>query len=116
MRCSSAMSRFAATRANRGNGIAALTLSQGRGTAALAQRHPAMKAGQAIYVDRCSACPPRNGVGAATIFPPLKDSPIVQSTDPTTLIRVVLHGTQNVATPAAPTGPAMPALGWVLSD
>lgn len=77
---------------------------------------PAMKAGQAIYVDQCSACHNRDGSGVPGIFPALKGNPDVQSDDPTTLVRVVLHGTQNVATPEAPTGPSMPAYGWQLND
>lgn len=77
---------------------------------------PAMRAGQAIYVDNCSACHAADGSGVPNLIPPLKDSPIVQSADPTTLARVVLHGTQNVATAQAPTGPSMPAMGWKLTD
>jgi mono/diheme cytochrome c family protein len=77
---------------------------------------PAMRAGEAIYVDQCAACHNMMGTGEANIFPPLKDSPIVQSDQPTSLIRVVIHGTRNVATPEAPTGAAMPAYGWKLSD
>jgi mono/diheme cytochrome c family protein len=83
---------------------------------AIAASDPAMKTGQAIYVDTCSACHGRDGMGVAKLFPPLKDSPTVQSPDPTTLGRVVLHGTQNVATATAPTGPSMPAFGWKLTD
>jgi len=83
---------------------------------AIAQNDPAMKQGQAIYVDECSACHARNGAGASNIFPALKASPIVQSEDPMTLARVVLYGTQNVATAATPTGPSMPAFGWKLTD
>jgi mono/diheme cytochrome c family protein len=75
-----------------------------------------MKVGEAIYIDQCAACHDRTGVGANDIFPPLKNSPIVQQPDPTTLARVVLHGTQNVATAEAPTGPAMPAFGWKFTD
>jgi mono/diheme cytochrome c family protein len=40
----------------------------------------------------------------------------VQSDDPTTLIRVVLGGSQGVATAGAPTSPAMPSFGWRLND
>jgi len=47
---------------------------------------------------------------------PLKDSPVVQAEDPTTLLQIVIHGTRNVATDPAPTAPAMPAFGWRLSD
>jgi mono/diheme cytochrome c family protein len=83
---------------------------------AIAQNDAAMKQGQAIYVDECSACHARNGAGAPHIFPALNDSAIVQSADPTSLARVVLHGTQNVATAEAPTSPAMPAFGWKLTD
>jgi mono/diheme cytochrome c family protein len=83
---------------------------------AVAASDPAMKAGQAIYVDNCSACHGRDGRGVAKLFPPLKNSATVQSTDPTTLGRVLLHGTQNVATATAPTGPSMPAFGWKLTD
>ncbi len=83
---------------------------------AVARSDPAMRSGEAIYADECSACHAMNGAGAKNMFPALKDSPIVQSRDPTTLIRVVLHGTRNVATDHSPTGPAMPTFGWKLSD
>jgi hypothetical protein len=43
-------------------------------------------------------------------------SDVVQSTDPTSLIRVVLIGSRAVSTSAAPTAPAMPAFGWNLND
>ncbi|HEX4192416.1 MAG TPA: cytochrome c [Stellaceae bacterium] len=83
---------------------------------AVASTDPAMRAGQAIYIDNCSACHARDGSGVAKLIPPLKDSPNVQSPDATSLGRVVLHGTQSVATAAAPTGPSMPAFGWKLTD
>ena len=85
-------------------------------SASLNQSDSAMKVGEAVYIDQCAACHDRTGVGAKDIFPPLKGSPIVQQADPTTLARVVLHGTQNVATAEAPTGPAMPAFGWKFTD
>ena len=75
-----------------------------------------MRAGQAIYVDNCAACHASAGTGIAQLFPALKGSPSVQSADPASLIRVVLRGAQSVATDPAPTGPAMPAFGWKLSD
>ena len=40
----------------------------------------------------------------------------MQSTDPTSLIRVVLGGTRSVATDKASTAPAMPAFGATLDD
>ncbi|GGB06246.1 alcohol dehydrogenase [Brucella endophytica] len=75
-----------------------------------------MIAGGAIYKDTCSACHQDSGKGAARLFPSLAGSAIVQSVDPTTLIRVVLAGSRGAATSAAPTAPAMPSFAWRLSD
>ncbi|HWD60411.1 MAG TPA: cytochrome c [Stellaceae bacterium] len=82
----------------------------------VASSDPAMKAGAAIYADECSACHAPHGAGIANLFPRLAGSPSVQSTDPTSLIRVVLAGTQSVATDHAPTAPSMPAFGETLDD
>ena len=75
-----------------------------------------MVAGKAIYEDRCAACHISSGAGVPNLFPRLAQAPLVQSTDPTSLIRVVLIGSRAAATSAAPTAPAMPAFGWNLSD
>jgi mono/diheme cytochrome c family protein len=82
----------------------------------LADSDRASKAGAAIYTDECSACHTPRGDGVAGLIPALAGSPAVQSADPTSLIRVVLSGTQSAATNAAPTAPAMPAFGWLLDD
>jgi mono/diheme cytochrome c family protein len=76
----------------------------------------AMVAGAAIYKDSCAACHKDNGMGETLLFPKLADSALVQSDDPTTLAHVVLTGSRAVATAGAPTGPAMPAFDWRLSD
>jgi mono/diheme cytochrome c family protein len=88
----------------------------GRAVAALAADNPRMVAGQAIYEDRCTACHSHSGAGVPGLFPRLASAPLVQSADPTSLIRVVLIGNRAVATSAAPTAPAMPAFGWNLND
>ncbi len=75
-----------------------------------------MQAGRAIYLDNCAACHTATGAGIPRLFPTLSGSAVVQSPDPVTLARVVLIGAQAVATAEAPTGPAMPAFGWKLSD
>lgn len=82
----------------------------------VATSDPAMKAGGAIYADECSACHAPAGKGVANLFPSLAGSPNVQSVDPTSLIRVVLAGTQSVATDHAPTAPSMPAFGLTLDN
>ena len=75
-----------------------------------------MKLGAAIYADECSACHTPKGEGIAELFPALNGAPSVQSRGATSIIRVVLQGAKSVATVQAPTGPAMPAFGWMLSD
>ncbi len=50
------------------------------------------------------------------MFPALAGSGIVQSRDPTTLIRLILNGGQALATEAHPTPVSMPSFGWQLSD
>jgi len=75
-----------------------------------------MAAGKAIYLDRCSACHISTGAGQASLFPTLAKAPVINSTDPTSLIRVVLQGSQAAATTAKPTTPAMPSFGWNLGD
>jgi mono/diheme cytochrome c family protein len=77
---------------------------------------PAMKAGEAIYTDQCSACHMRSGKGIPRLFPSLAGAPTVQQPNVTSLERVVLQGAQSAATPGAVTGPAMPSYGWMLSD
>lgn len=75
-----------------------------------------MKVGEAIYSDRCSACHRSDGTGVAYLIPNLAQSSSVNSRLPLTALRVILQGARSVATPAEPTGPAMPAFGWQLND
>jgi mono/diheme cytochrome c family protein len=98
----------------------AVYLKDGQSTAAapqpVAADTPAMVAGKAIYADRCSACHVPNGEGVKNLFPKLAAAPLVNSSDPTSLIRVVLAGSRAGGTEAAPTAPAMPSFAWNLSD
>jgi mono/diheme cytochrome c family protein len=82
----------------------------------VAATNNAMRAGAAIYKDSCAVCHKDTGVGEINLFPRLAGSALVQSDDPTTLARVVLHGTRAVSTAGAPTAPAMPAFDWRLGD
>jgi mono/diheme cytochrome c family protein len=83
---------------------------------AVSAQDPAMQAGRAIYSDQCAACHTMDGTGIARLLPTLHGSPFVQQQKPDSLLRVVLDGTRAVSTELAPTAPAMPALGWKLSD
>ena len=75
-----------------------------------------MKVGAAIYADECAGCHTMNGRGSSGLFPLLDGSPVVQQTDPTTLLHVVLRGARSTATDEAPTGAAMPQFDWILND
>ena len=77
---------------------------------------PVMVAGGAIYRDQCSACHALDGHGVPQLFPSIRDSSIVRSDDPSSLIRIVLRGARSAATNKEPTAPGMPAYGWQLSD
>lgn len=85
-------------------------------TASVAPDQGVMKTGAQIYADECSGCHMPNGKGAAGLFPALSGSPVVQQTDPTSLLHVVLRGARSVGTKPAPTAPAMPQFAWVLND
>lgn len=82
----------------------------------LAANDARMQAGKAIFADQCSACHAKDGSGIAHMFPQLKGSPFVQQPNPTSLLQVTVNGTRAVATQERPTGPAMPAFGWKLSN
>jgi mono/diheme cytochrome c family protein len=84
--------------------------------APVAANDEAMRAGAAIYKDSCAACHRDAGTGEVHLFPRLAGSALVQSDDPTTLLRVVLQGTRAASTPDMPTAPAMPAFDWRLND
>jgi mono/diheme cytochrome c family protein len=75
-----------------------------------------MSAGQAIYADRCAGCHVATGTGVPNLFARLAQAPLVNSDDPTSLIRVVLAGSRAGATRTVATGPAMPSFAWNLSD
>ena len=101
--------------------IASYLKDNGKGVASarpepVAASTDAMRAGEAIYKDSCAACHKDSGEGEVNLFPRLAGSALVQSDDPTTLARVVLHGTRAVSTAGAPTAPAMPAFDWRLGD
>lgn len=84
--------------------------------APLPQNDPQMMAGQAIYRDQCAACHQIDGKGVARLFPSLADSSVARSDDPTSLLRLMLHGSRSVATKEEPTGPGMPSFAWQLNN
>ena len=75
-----------------------------------------MKAGEAIFVDECSACHLMHAQGQTLAFPPLARSANAQQADPTTALHIILAGAQAAPTGAAPTPFTMPAFAWKLDD
>ena len=82
----------------------------------LGEHEPIMVAGAALYRDLCSACHQQDGTGVPYLIPDLAHSSSVAASDPLTLVHVVIHGAQSVATPGEPTAPSMPAFGGELDD
>jgi mono/diheme cytochrome c family protein len=76
----------------------------------------AMRTGDAMYVDNCSTSHTESGTGLPGLFPPLKGNPVVQAPESSIVIRMVLEGGKNTVTAHPPTGAAMPAMAWKLSD
>lgn len=76
----------------------------------------AMKAGGAIYADRCAGCHAPRGEGVPNLFPRLAGAPSVNARKPASIVRVILRGTQSAATIGAPTGPGMPSFAWQFDD
>jgi mono/diheme cytochrome c family protein len=83
---------------------------------ALPASDPAMKAGEPIYKDSCSACHQAKGSGVPGLFTDLRAAASVRASDPLSLVRVVIEGAKTASTNGAPTGPAMPSYAWQLSD
>jgi len=72
--------------------------------------------GRGVYLDDCAGCHMENGEGLAGIFPPLKGNNVVQANDPETVVHIILSGEKTAVTKENPTGFAMPAFDWKLSD
>jgi mono/diheme cytochrome c family protein len=72
--------------------------------------------GAELYLDNCAACHRSNGGGSAKVFPEIAGNSSVLSTDPSSLIRLVLRGSSLPATDALPSALGMPGFGWRLSN
>jgi mono/diheme cytochrome c family protein len=90
--------------------------SSDKPTQSLPGTNAVMVAGAAIYQDLCSACHRSDGSGVPYLIPDLAHSASVNSRESTSMLHAVIEGAQTAATADEPTGPAMPAFGWQLSD
>ncbi len=76
----------------------------------------AMRRGEAIFSDACTACHMEAGRGQARFFPPLTGNAVVQQSDPTGVLHIILAGDRTAATDARPTPLSMPSFAWKLTD
>lgn len=75
-----------------------------------------MVRGRHVYKANCTACHDFNGKGVGTMVSALANSQGIQAPYADSLMRTVLVGDRGAVTLSNPTGAAMPAFGWKLSD
>jgi mono/diheme cytochrome c family protein len=96
--------------------LASLPGSRQRKPVAIAADDSQMKLGRHLYEVNCAACHRSTGSGVAGMIPALAGSASLQAAGTASLIRTVLLGDRAAITAHAPTGAAMPAFSWKLSD
>lgn len=72
--------------------------------------------GAQLYVDRCAGCHRTDGKGHGRVFSPLAGNPLLQTTDATSAINIVLSGSTVPATKTAPSAFTMAPYAWLLTD
>jgi mono/diheme cytochrome c family protein len=72
--------------------------------------------GAQLYDDNCAACHHTDGRGARRALPAIAGNSSVLAADPTSIIHLILQGSQLPGTVAAPSPLGMPGFGWRLSD
>jgi mono/diheme cytochrome c family protein len=72
--------------------------------------------GAQLYDDSCAACHHTDGRGATRALPAIAGNSSVLAADPTSIIHLILQGSQLPGTAAAPSPLGMPGFGWRLSD
>lgn len=72
--------------------------------------------GRLVYLDQCAGCHMENGAGVAGVFPDLRESSALRSSNPLSLVRLVLEGARSAKTKEKREGFAMPGFGGKLSD
>jgi mono/diheme cytochrome c family protein len=72
--------------------------------------------GAQVYLDRCAGCHRSDGLGNGKAFPALAGNAMLQTTDPSAAIRVVLSGAAVPATKTAPSSLTMAPYAELLND
>jgi mono/diheme cytochrome c family protein len=77
--------------------------------------HPTDR-GAAIYLGQCVSCHVDTGMGFAPFLPPLAGNPTLLDTDPSSLINIVLNGSNQIVIKGTPDAYRMPQFRINLSD
>lgn len=72
--------------------------------------------GAAIYLGQCVSCHVDNGMGFEPFLPPLAGNPTVLDNDPSSLINIVLNGSNQIVVKGTPDAYRMPEFRINLSD
>lgn len=75
-----------------------------------------MEEGAKLFAANCASCHQASGEGIPGVFPPLKGDGVVQASDPTQQIRVLLQGIQGANIGGTVYSSPMPPFGITLSD
>ncbi len=78
--------------------------------------NPQMINGKKIFIDNCIACHVINGEGISSMIPAFKDNGTIQGQSSESMIHILLNGSKGAITRFNPTGAAMPAFAWKLTD
>ncbi len=72
--------------------------------------------GAELFVDNCAACHRTDAEGYRNVFPAIAGNPTVLADDPTSVIRLLLHGSELPSTATRPSNLGMPGFADRLSD
>lgn len=72
--------------------------------------------GKKVFIDNCIACHVINGEGISSMIPAFKDNGTIQGQSSESMTHILLNGSKGAITRSNPTGAAMPAFAWKLTD
>ena len=72
--------------------------------------------GKKVFIDNCIACHVINGEGISSMIPAFKGNGTIQGQSSESMTHILLNGSKGAITRSNPTGAAMPAFAWKLTD
>ena len=78
--------------------------------------NPQMINGKKVFIDNCIACHGIDGEGISSMIPAFKDNGTIQGQSSESMTHILLNGSKGAITRFNPTGAAMPAFAWKLTD